>query len=229
MPATPRPRLLVCYLAGLAGTLRFPVWAARPATDTDPRPVEAPMPGLMFDSDDVSLLLSATLAGCRLASYADLVTPQLYTAAAGHMKVIDRGLGDPHGLATIADIEPGCLTVDAGTAKIRQWVSEGRHQPTAYHDRNDWTEVDFKLQGVAHFTWVATLDGEAAPDGRRPDAVQILGEAKVGLHVDMSIVWNDKWFPLPSGPTQAQVNALKAAYLQFTSSGPRLAALIDAL
>lgn len=187
------------------------------------------MPGLMFDSDDVSLLLAADFAGCRLASYADLVTPALYAAAAGHMKVIHRGLGDPHNLATIADIEPGCLSVDAGTALIRQWTSEGRHQPTAYHDRNDWAAVDAKLQGVAYHTWVATLDGNASPDGKRPAAVQVLDAAKVGLHVDLSVVWDDKWFPLPAGPSLAQVHTLKAAYLAFQQSGPRLAALIDAL
>jgi hypothetical protein len=183
----------------------------------------------MFDSDDVAVLASPEFAGCRLATYADLVNPKMFTAAAGRMKVIHRGLGDPHQLATIADIEPGCLSVDAGAALIRQWVSEGRHQPTVYHDRNDWAAVDAKLQGVAYHTWVATLDGNCSPDGRRPDAVQILGAAKVGLHVDMSIVWNDRWFPLPSGPTEAQADAIKAAYLNFTSSGPRLAALIDAL
>lgn len=187
------------------------------------------MPAVMFDSDEVAVVLSAECAGSRIATYADLVTPKIVAEAGGRMKVIDRGLGDPHNLATIADIEPGCLTVDAGTARIRQWVSEGRHQPTAYHDRNDWAEVDAKLAGVVYFTWLATLDGTASPNGRRPDVVQILDSAKLGIHADLSIVWNDRWHPLPSGPTQAQVNTLKAAYLAFTSSGPRLAALIDAL
>jgi hypothetical protein len=187
------------------------------------------MVNVMFDSDDVTVLGGAEFAGCRIATYADLVNPKMYAAADGRMKVIHRGLGDPHGLATIADIEPGCLSVDSGTTLIRQWISEGRHQPTAYHSRNDWAEVDAKLQGAAYHTWVATLDGTCSPDGRRPDAVQILDAAKVGLHVDMSVIWNDRWFPLPSGPTEAQVTALKAAYLSFQSSGPRLAALINAL
>lgn len=187
------------------------------------------MPALMFDSDDVTVLAGPEFAGCRIATYADLVTPKMYEAAAGRMKVIDRGLGDPHGLATIADIEPGCLTVDAGAQKIRQWHQENRHQPTAYHDRNEWQAVTHALAGVPYFTWIATLDGTANPDGIRPDAVQIIGEAKIGLHVDMSVVWNDRWFPLPSGPTEAQVSQVKAAYLAFQQSGPRLAALINAL
>lgn len=183
----------------------------------------------MFDSDDVTVLADALFAGCRIASYADLVNPRLYAAAAGRMKVIDRGNGDPHGLATIADIEPGCLTVDQGVALIRQWASEGRHQPTAYHDRNLWAEVDAKLAGVSYHSWIATLDGTCSPDGKRPDAVQILDSSKVGQHVDMSIVWNEAWFPLPAGPSIAQVNAVKAALLGLQAAPGRLAALIDAL
>jgi hypothetical protein len=183
----------------------------------------------MFDSDDAVLLAGPEFASCRIATYADLVNPAMFAAAAGRMKVIHRGLGDPHGLATIADIEPGCLSPDAGTTLIRQWHAEGRHQPTAYHDRNDWAEVDAKLQGVPYSTWVATLDGTCSPNGKRPDAVQILNADKVGLHVDLSVIWNDAWFPLPTGPSAAQVHNLKAAYLAFQQSGPRLAALIDAL
>lgn len=229
MPATAEAALLPCCLAGLDQLGREVAQAAGPATSNRTNLRRCQVSGLMFDSDDVVVLASAEFANCRIATYADLVNPKIYAAAEGRMKVIDRGLGDPHNLATIADIEPGCLTVDAGTARIRQWVSEGRQQPTAYHDRAEWAEVKAKLAGVSYFTWVATLDGTAAPDGIRPDVVQILDATKVGLHVDMSIVWNDHWHPLPAGPTLAQVNNLKAAYLAFTSSGPRLAMMIDAL
>ncbi len=187
------------------------------------------MISLMFDSDDPVVLAGPEFAGVRIATYADLVTPKMYAAAGGRMKVIHRGLGDPHNLATIADIEPGCLSVEAGAQLIRQWHQENRHQPTAYHDRNEWPAVTQALAGVPYFTWVATLDGTCSPNGHRPDAVQILDASKVGLHVDMSVVWNPAWFPLPSGPTEAQVTQVKAAYLAFQQSGPRLAALIDAL
>lgn len=183
----------------------------------------------MFDSDDPVLLATPRFAGHRIATYADLVTPRMYAAAAGWMKVIDRGLGDPHGLATIADIEPGCLTVQAGTDKIKQWHAEGRQQPTAYHDRAEWQAVDQALAAVPHFTWIATLDGTCMPDGKTPHAVQILDANKVGLHVDMSVIWDEQWFPVPHAPTIAQAEAIKAAYLQFQQSGPRLAALIEAL
>lgn len=229
MPGPPGAALLACCLAGLAQLGREVARLAGPATVNRTNLRRCQVSGLMFDSDDVVVLASPEFAGCRIATYADLVNPKIYAAAEGRMKVIDRGLGDPHGLATIADIEPGCLTVDAGTARIRQWLSEGRSQPTAYHDRAEWAEVEAKLAGVSYFTWVATLDGTASPDGRRPDVVQILDASKVGLHADMSIVWNDRWHPLPAGPTPAQVSNLKAAYLAFQSSGPRLAALIDAL
>jgi hypothetical protein len=150
----------------------------------------------MFDSDDTTIIAGPHCAGARVATYADLLTPQLASALLGRLAVIDRGHGDPLNMAHIADIEPGLLTVAEGAAKVRQWHAEGRPFPTAYCNRNDWPAVTAALTGVPHSTWIATLDGTLLPDGQRPDIVQAFGEAAVGFHADMSIVWNDGWHPV---------------------------------
>lgn len=167
------------------------------------------MPALMFDSDEPDVLLQPFLAGCRVATYADLMTPALVKAFGPRLIVIDRGHGDPLGLATVADIEPGLLSVAAGVAKIHQWITEKRPSPAAYHDRNDWAAVAAGLQGTTARHWVATLDATANPNNSRPAAVQILGENHLGFHADMSIIWDDTWHPVPATVPTPELAQLK--------------------
>lgn len=169
------------------------------------------MPALMFDSDNPAVLLSASCEGCRIATYADLLTPAIVAAAGGRLLVIDRGHGDPLNKATIADIEPGLLSVAQGAAKIRQWKGEGRPYPTAYHDRALEGEVTAALSGVPFWTWLATLDNTLHPGGYGAAAVQFAGETALGFHADVSIVWDDRWNPLPLGPAASAVSAVKLA------------------
>ena len=169
------------------------------------------MPALMFDSDNPAVLLTPAAEGCRIATYADLLTPSIVAAAGPRLLVIDRGSGDPLGKATIADIEPGILSVAEGAAKIRQWISEGRRYPTAYHDRNLAADVSGALAGVHYWTWLATLDGTVDPAGYTAHVVQAFPSTAIGFHADMSIVWDDAWNPLPSGPAAAAVLAVKQA------------------
>lgn len=187
------------------------------------------MPGLMFDSDDPSVLLQSFLSGCRIATYADLVTPAILSEAGARLIVIDRGQGDPHGLATVADIEPGALSVADGTNRIRQWIAEDRPYPTAYHDRDIWAQIDGALGGLPYHHWVATLDSTMSPDGKRPDVVQFAGASAVGFHADVSVVWNDEWRAVPGLPTAAQVAKVKAIANMVTSSLAALPGAIKAL
>lgn len=176
------------------------------------------MTRVLFDSDQPAVLVAPARAGVLVATYADLLTPEIIAQLGPMLLVIDRGQGDPHGLATIADIEPGLLSVADGAAKIRQWISEHRAFPTAYHDRALWQEVHQALAGVNYHEWIATLDGTCNPNGTRPAAVQILGADKVGFHADLSIVWDDAWHPAPAGATAAQVAAVRSALAQASGS-----------
>lgn len=153
------------------------------------------MAGIMFDSDDITVVQGPQCAGVRVATYADLLTQPIVAALRGRLAVIDRGRGDPLQLAHIADIEDTLLTVAEGAAKIRQWNAEHRPFVTAYHDRAIWAAVEAELAGERHYSWIATLDNTLLPDGKRPDIVQAFGAAAIGFHADMSIVWNDAWLP----------------------------------
>lgn len=167
------------------------------------------MTGLLVDSDQPQILLEPMFTGCRVATYADIVTPALLAQLAGRLILIDRGLGDPHNVATVADIETGALSVESGAEKIRQWHAEGRPFPTAYHDRALQAAIDQALAGTPHNNWVATLDGTLLPDGVRRAVVQFAGEAQIGVHADLSIVWDDGWHPMPVYPPAATVAALR--------------------
>lgn len=187
------------------------------------------MPALLFDSDNPHDLLVPYLAGCRVATYADLMTPDLVKQFGPRLIVIDRGHGDPLGLATVADIEPGLLTVAQGVAKVRQWLNERRPGPAAYHDRADWAAVASGLAGTTARHWVSTLDGTCSPNGQRPAAVQILGEAKLGFHADVSIVWDDTWHPVQAPLAAAEVTKLRQLAVPAMAGVRPLIAYIESL
>lgn len=176
------------------------------------------MVGVLFDSDEPAVLLQPFLAGCRVATYADLLNPTLVKEFGPRLIVIDRGHGDPLGLATVADIEPGLLSAAAGAAKVHQWISERRPTPAVYHDRNDWQAVSAALAGAPCRHWVATLDGTADPLGQRPAGVQILGADKLGFHADLSVVWDETWHPL--APTLPAAEAAKLHQLAAAAKAP---------
>lgn len=156
---------------------------------------------IMLDTDNL-----ADLDGRfeLLATYSDLVPD---TAALAGLRarfpdseivLIDRGLGDPTGQASIADIEPGAL----GAGALPRWVAEkkaaGIRYLTGYCDRDNLPGVEAIAR---HQIWhmVATLDGTCHIAGftpmRGPAVVQILGEQQLGVHADLSLVLEDGWHP----------------------------------
>lgn len=173
------------------------------------------MPGLMFDSDTPELLLEPTFAMCRVATYADLMTPDLLRQLAGRLVVIDRGLGDPMNLATVADVESGALSLAAAVERIHAWKAQGRPSVTIYHDRVHQADVDKATAGMGVWNWVATLDGTLLPDGQRRAVVQFAGETVTGLHADLSVVWNDSWHPLHTVLDGPQVQTVQHLIAQL--------------
>ena len=156
------------------------------------------MTRIMFDSDQPGLLIAPARAGTLVACYADLATPALIAELGRYGVWIDRGLGDPHNVATVADIEPGADSIASGVSKLRLWNAEHRPDPTAYHDRGIWDAVETAAAGIPHKTWVATLDGTLVPNGQRPAAVQFAGDTVTGFHADVSVVWDDSWHRVPA-------------------------------
>lgn len=147
----------------------------------------------MFDSDDPAVLELPIFNDSRVATYADLLTPQIVAKFGRRLAVIDRGNGDPMNLAHIADVERGVLSIEQGAGKIRQWVAERRPWVTAYVNRSNREAMKAALGGIDPYWWEATLDGTMNVQDAYTAMVQFAGEAAFGLHVDVSVVYHTGW------------------------------------
>lgn len=167
------------------------------------------MAGLLVDTDEPAVLASPQFDGCLVATYADILTTELIAGYGPRLVVIDRGLGDPHHMATVADVEPGALSIAQAAERVKVWNAAGVAFPTVYHDRAIDAEMTAALGTERCFRWIATLDGTLVPDVPRHDVVQFAGAATVGLHADLSIVWNLAWHPQAAGPTAGAIRQVK--------------------
>lgn len=115
--------------------------------------------------------------------------------------LIDRGMGDPTGMATVIDVERGSHKV----ADIPGWLDakEKQHMRylTAYVNRDNLEAADKAIGGRVCWRWVATLDGTlhipGLPAGKKPALVQFANGDALGLHCDASVVWQPDWHPEP--------------------------------
>lgn len=151
------------------------------------------MTTLMFDSDDPAALGTIQMVPARVATYADILTPAIVAQFGSRLAVIDRGLGDPLGRAHIVDIEPGAHSVESGAAAIKEWHNQGRQFLTVYVNRDNWDAVLAACLPVRPYSWVATLDGTLNPNGKFPHLTQFAGEQQLGMHADVSVVWDEGW------------------------------------
>lgn len=151
---------------------------------------------MMCDSDNPADLLPTELA----ATYTDVITTQAQwlelRARLPRTKIllIDRALGDPLGLATIADVEAHAVSGASLRAKITGWINDRRPYPTAYHDLSRAAEISRDLAGVAHWRWLA-WPGHLEAGGHHPAAVQFEWSTTLDRHVDLSVVHDPGWNP----------------------------------
>lgn len=153
----------------------------------------------MIDTDQLAAL---TGHAELLATYADLVTDlPAFQARYPHSEIIliDRGIGDPTGMASVFDIEQGALDLPAARAHYEAQASKGIRFLTVYHDRAIADEVKAAFAPHMPYHWYATLDGTAHIAGyvplEGPVAVQCLSSADLGYHADGSLVFEDSWHP----------------------------------
>lgn len=187
------------------------------------------MTSLMFDSDDPAALETIQMVPARVATYADLLTPQIAAKFGSRLAVIDRGLGDPMNRAHIVDIEPGAHSVGSGAAAIKAWHAEGRQYLTVYVNRDNWDAVLAACLPVRPYSWVATLDGTLNPNGKFPHLTQFAGEDKLGLHADVSVVWDEGWLPQPRPVTDASLAVVRDAIAAVSTSVIRLSSVVGQL
>jgi hypothetical protein len=150
---------------------------------------------LMYDSDSIAALRQLRADGAGLvATYADLVTPQVEQEFGTSLAVIDRGMGDPLRLARIGDFETGALNPSNAAA----WWDEhtGRGELTVYANRATMPTVLSVLgHGRAAWRWWATLDGTMRIPGNPNAMVQFAGAAATGVHADCTVIYHPGWKP----------------------------------
>ena len=180
---------------------------------------------VMLDTD-TPLMLKPLAA--ILATYADLIdAAQLaqLEVAWGQVVLIDRGLGDPLGKASVIDVEAHAR----GAAAVPGWYdakhAAGVKHPTVYADRSTMPAVDTAAGARPISRWYATLDGTAFGPGHTPGiapaAIQILGAAQLGYHADLSLVFEDGWNPAPAAAAPGWLK-------QCTADASALAAVLKA-
>lgn len=162
---------------------------------------------LAIDSDNLADL---TADVDFIITYSDLIHDRAAFEAEhpGRQCVyIDRGNGDPEDKATIIDVETGAHT----TSSLPGWYDRkaaAKHAYLTYYcDRSTLPAVQSVIGGRHMWRWIATLDGTLAIPGfipwQSPDLIQILGEPRLGVHADLSLVLSPSWRPAPPAPKLA--------------------------
>lgn len=172
-----------------------------------------------------------------LATYSDLVNdlPALEAKFPNsRIILIDRGLGDPSGKASVADIETGALSIADVPGWLDRKEAENIEFRTLYWFRSEFDQVKSAAGHRSFWSWAATLDGTAFVARWRalhgPAAIQILPSAKLDVHADLSLVFEDGWNPTRPSLNRAmlrrEVNAAISSCASASSDLHRVASLI---
>jgi hypothetical protein len=165
----------------------------------------------MLDTDESAGLTASGIRADLLATYADQVDAKVLAglkASWPQVVLIDRGLGDPLGKASVIDVETGAHRPADAPGWYDRQHGRGIKYLTAYANRSSQPAVSAAMGKRQFYRWIATLDGTAHvtpyTPGKTPAAVQCLGAAALGFHADLSLVFEDWWNPDPAAaPTGA--------------------------
>ena len=184
----------------------------------------------MLDTDQPGQLTATGIRADLLATYADLISHQSQAELESEwpqVAYIDRGTGDPLGLASIIDVEKGTHRPADAPGWYDRQHARGIKYLTVYCNRSTLPAVNAAMGKRKFFRWVATLDGTvhvpSFTPGKTPAAVQCLGAAALGFHADLSLVYEDWWQPTPRTP--ADTVWVAAALASLTRADSQLGTL----
>lgn len=140
-----------------------------------------------------------------LLTYSDLVHDGVqvgFPLNGRALVLINRGLGDPSGTATVWDVESGAIPVGDLPVLYDGAHSRGLKNLTVYCSRDTLPAVNAAMGKRSVYHWVATLDGTVHVGGwgplRGPAAVQCFNSNMLGIHADGSLVFDSGWNPTPA-------------------------------
>ncbi|MGH3284416.1 MAG: hypothetical protein ACRDPD_06985 [Streptosporangiaceae bacterium] len=159
----------------------------------------AAMIRLACDSDELAKLVECPV----VLTYSDLVPDAAALKALEHrfpdseVGLIDRGLGDPTGQATIADIETGTLAL----AQVTSWLAGKRHDGwsclTIYGSFSTLAQVDREAGPHKWWRWFARWGTTLQVPGHPGAMLQFDSDGPE--HLDWSIIRNPHWHPRARG------------------------------
>jgi hypothetical protein len=188
---------------------------------------------LMLDTDQPALLLTAAFPRAPIvATYADLVdAPTLGKLDAAHwdqVLLIDRGLGDLTGRASVLDVEAKARTPGDAPGWYDQQHAKGVRYLTVYCDQDNLPAVNAAMGARDFWRWIARDDGICWIPGRTPGhapaAIQTTNSAQLGFHADLSLVFKDNWNPAPAPSAPNVPQAVKTAADHLAQIAGELAA-----
>lgn len=105
--------------------------------------------------------------------------------------------GDPRDGGDMLDVETGDATPDHIPGWFDARLSAGARFLGVYCNRDKFDACTAAIAHRGAHRWLATLDGTLLHTyhGVPVDACQFMGEAQLGLHIDLSVVFNDAWHP----------------------------------
>jgi|SRR5215831_14964453 len=195
---------------------------------------------VMLDTDDSAQLTATPIRAAILATYADQVDAGVLAdlkRSWPQVVLIDRGMGDPLGRASVIDVEKGARLPGDVPAWISHQRARGIKYLTVYANRSTMPSVDSVMagHGAGFYRWYATDDGTAHIAGYRPGltpaAVQIAGADSLGFHADLSLAFEDQWHPAPAAappPAAAWVAQAVALAASVQADSHTLAGLLEA-
>lgn len=148
--------------------------------------------------------------------------------------LIDRGLGDPTGLASVIDVENGAWAPGEARAWCERKQAAGVKYVTVYVNRSNIATVQADLHGITVYWWVATLDGTCHIEGftalAGPTLVQFATATMLGRNADGSLIFDHNWHPQPgNGHVKMALANIAAAEGSIRSGMSHMRAAQDAL
>lgn len=162
------------------------------------------------DSDNLDMLFPADF----VRTYADLVDAAGLAALRARfpdsvIELIDRGLGDPTGTATIYDVEHGALTVAEAANRVRAAHEAGHQWQTVYSDQANLDAIMRACEGLSYWHWIAAW-GQLIVPTHRSAQIQFACAEMIAFHADLTIVWDPAYRPAP-GTAALLARAAQAA------------------
>jgi hypothetical protein len=139
------------------------------------------------------------------------------------VELIDRGLGDPTGRATILDVERGARSPSQAPGWFDDKHQAGLRWLTVYASLVTMRQVDTAMgKRTGWWRWFAYWGNGLVVPGHDHAAIQFASDKMLGARVDLSLFPNPAWHPTPLWPSRVtKIPAGLVTTPESTATRPR--------